>query len=156
VVAATEELARQILDSAVRVDDVDGNACAPKAAKAPGVGDEDAVSVCRYDAAGLLVQSERLTGRDASDAVAALEAAPADERWHDEPCPPDNGAGFVRMLTGAGAYDVRFEGDCEAGHGVVGPGGNSYLTMDVLYWAISAGWSGGVSGDVPLPPELRR
>jgi hypothetical protein len=156
VVAATEELAQQVLDSAVRVDGVDGNGCAPKTAKAPGVGDEDAVSVCRYDAAGLLVQSERLTGRDASDAVAALEAAPADERWHDVPCPPDSEAGFVRMLTGAGAYDVYFEGTCEDRHGVVGPGGNSYLTMDVLYWAISAGWSGGVSADVPLPSELRR
>ena len=30
------------------------------------------------------------------------------------------------------------------------------LTSDVLYWALSPGWTGGVSGDIPLPKELRQ
>ena len=29
------------------------------------------------------------------------------------------------------------------------------LTADVLYWALSPGWSGTVPGDVSLPSELR-
>ena len=33
--------------------------------------------------------------------------------------------------------------------------GERELTEDVLYWALSPGWSGAVSGDVPLPPHLR-
>lgn len=160
VVAATRELAQQVLDSAVRVDGVDGNGCAPQAAKAPGVGDEDAVSVCRYDGAGLLVQSERLTGRDASDAVAALEAAP--ETTYAPPCAEEPGGDqeqteFALMVAGDRTYTVQWTGSACPYHGVfVGDDVRRSLTPDVMFWALSPGWSGGVDGSVPFPPELRR
>jgi hypothetical protein len=30
------------------------------------------------------------------------------------------------------------------------------LTSEVVYWALSPGWSGSVPGEVPLPSELRK
>jgi hypothetical protein len=30
------------------------------------------------------------------------------------------------------------------------------LTEEVMYWALSPGWSGGVDAGVPLPAALRR
>jgi hypothetical protein len=160
VVAATEELAQRVLDSATKVDGVDGNGCAPEASEAPGVGAEDAVSVCRYDADGLLVQSERLTGQDASDAVAALEAAP--ETTYAPPCPEEQGGDqeqteYALMIAGETTYTVQWTGSACPYHGVfVGGDVRRGLTPDVMYWALSPGWSGGVDGSVPLPPELRR
>lgn len=159
VVAPTKALVRQILDSARTVDGVDGNGCAASAADAPDVGAADSVSVCRYGAGGQLVQSERLTGQDASDAVTALEAAP--ETVYAPPCPAPRGGNeeqteYALMLAGDTAYTVRWTGSACPYHGVfVGEDVRKGLTSDVLYWALSPGWSGGVDGGVPLPPELR-
>jgi hypothetical protein len=160
VVAASRDLAQRILDSAQRVEGVDGNGCAPEEAEAPGAGDADAVSVCRYDADGLLLQSERLIGQDASDAVAALEAAP--ETAVSPPCAArmtgDLGqTEYALMIASDTTYTVQWTGSACPYHGVfVGDDVRRQLTADVMYWALSPGWSGGVSGDVPLPPELRR
>ena len=48
---------------------------------------------------------------------------------------------------------VELSGNCPA---VTGPGTEGAVTADVLYWALSPGWTGGVDGNVPLPPELRQ
>lgn len=161
VVAPTEELARQILDSVHRVEGMDSNGCPPgDADRSMGWGDTGTVSVCRYDADGLLVQSERLSGQDASDAVAALEAAP--ETTLMPPCPGEWGGDhpqteYALMIAGDTTYTVQWTGSACPYHGVfVGDDVRRSLTPDVMYWALSPGWSGGVDGSVPLPPDLRR
>ncbi|MCW2766608.1 MAG: hypothetical protein JWO11_2567 [Nocardioides sp.] len=158
VVAPTQAMARRILDSAHRVEGVDTNGCAPAAADAPDSGAADSVSVCRYTAAGLLEQSERLTGPDASDAVAALEAAP--ETGDSRLCPAPLGGAeepseYALLLAGDEQYTVQWTGSACPNWGVFWGDTRRALTADVMYWALSPGWSGVVDGDVPLPPDLR-
>jgi hypothetical protein len=160
VVTADEQTAQQILDSATKVDVVDTNGCPSMAPDWSGSGEPDSMSVCRFDAGGQLVQSERLTGQDASDAVAALEAAP--ETTYAPPCAEEPGGDqpqteYALMIGGDTTYRVQWTGSACPFHGVfVGGDVRRALTPDVVYWALSPGWSGGVDGDVPLPSELRR
>jgi len=160
VVAASKDLAQRILDSAQRVEGVDGNGCAPKDGEGGSTGDsadDERVSVCRYDADGWLVQSERLSEEDTAPAMAALAAAPM--RQEQEPCGLSMEF-YDTVVIGNGAdlgsVRVVWESQCVGRNGVFFSGVVRELTEDVLYWALSPGWSGGVSGDVPLPTELRR
>ena len=57
----------------------DPNGCPVDAGTDPVV-PEDAMTVCRYDDAGLLEQSELLSGADLEAAETALQAAPAADR----------------------------------------------------------------------------
>jgi hypothetical protein len=53
---------------------------------------------------------------------------------------------YVRLLPGdtCALASVFLDGDRE-----------KLLTADVLYWALSPGWSGAVGNDVPVPDRLR-
>jgi hypothetical protein len=112
-----------------------------------------AMRICRYDDQGLLEQSELLVGDDVAKAVDALEEAPelisadrdcALKVTEIEP--------VVRLHTSDVHANVDLGGACPLVHGL---GADRQLTPDVLYWALSPGWSGD-STNLPLPPELRQ
>ena len=153
VMAATPDgdQARFILDSMRAIGPQgDANGCftrlTPEAANPP----EGALSVCRYDETGALVQSEALVGEDAGRAVQALQAAPAPGDCADASTGSQphvvivmEAAGIsARVDLASGCPRVTVEGDVRE------------LTPDVLYWALSPGWSGDGT-NLPLPPELR-
>jgi hypothetical protein len=112
---------------------------------------EGEMRICRYDAEGLLEQSEQLTGAEAQAAVAALEAAPGVPANRD--CFTDTSLVLpvVRMRTAEVHANIDL-GGCPTIHGL--SKGDAILTPDVLYWALSPGWSGDGRG-LPLPSELR-
>lgn len=159
VVTRTRALARQILESARTVDGVDSNGCAPQATSMVTHDDADTMSVCRYGADGWLEQSELLSGQPAVDAIAALEAAP--ERFYAPPCAGELGGDqpqteYAVLIASDASYTVQWTGSTCPYHGVfVGDDIRRKLTPEVMYWALSPGWSGGVDGDVPLPERLR-
>jgi len=158
VVAADRTTARLVLDSTEPVPGVDPNGCATFLSMAAPTG-SDRISVCRYDDDGWLEQSELLSESDSRLAVAAVDAAP--------PAPRSARRCFWEKLLerpaitlGSEHFDatVLLEG-CHA----VDPAGDVVpreLTRDVLYWALSPGWSGSLSfltyGKHPEPVELRR
>jgi hypothetical protein len=113
---------------------------------------EGAISVCRYDENGALEQSEALFGQDAGDAVRALQAAPepgscADMSQGSQPHQ-------VVVLESAGiSARVDLVSGCPR---VTVDGQVRELTKDVVYWALSPGWSGSVPEGVSLPSELRQ
>ena len=139
-------------------DNVDPNGCSVN--DDPTVlGGEDSMSVCRYDGSGL-VQSERLVGDDVDAALDALDAAP--ETTYAPSCPspvgePEEVTEYVLMLHDGTRYEVVWQGEQCGDQGVfVDARERRAITADVLYWALSPGWSGAVDGNVPMPPELRR
>ncbi len=70
---------------------------------------------------------------------------------------PDEPLG--KILTGSGdlgSSRIVFESFCPPANGVFLSGVVRELTAEILYWALSPGWSGGVDGSVPLPDQLRR
>ena len=118
----------------------------------PGMAEDGSVPVCRFDEVGDLVQSELLTGDDAADAIEEALAAPC----HGRPDLPER-ADRVRGDRGrrrAGRGAVRGHSVC-VDRGVFIDGLRHELTEEVLYWALSPGWTGSVDGGVPLPDELR-
>jgi hypothetical protein len=154
VMAATPEgdQARFILDSMREIGpDGDPNGCRARLTLDPPNPPEGALSICRYDDVGALEQSEALVGEDAGEAVRALQAAP-------EPgdC-ADSGSGSqphgVILLEAAGiSARVDLASGCPR---VTVDGDVRELTPEVLYWALSPGWSGDGT-NMPLPPELRQ
>lgn len=155
VVARNEYVARFVLGSVRRVDGLDSAGCAPRAGRGAG-GGTGTVSVCRYAADGWLEQSERLDAAGARAALRAVEQAPV--RRGAGACPPDSGRHpEVELVTGShlGTVRVVWAAACAAGRGVFVDGVVRELTPDVLYWALSPGWSGAVDASVPLPDPLR-
>lgn len=158
VVAPTEAVAGAILDSASTVTGADANGCAVRRAGAAAELEPGTVSVCRYAQDGWLEQSERLGGDDATAALAAIEAARSmrDQRG---PGPCDEAAtlpGTTVLLGHDGDWTrVTFGTDCVWDDGVFVDGDHRVLTPDVMYWALSPGYTGGFTGDVPLPDRLR-
>jgi hypothetical protein len=150
VVAATRDEAEQVLRTFDRVRDVDGNGCSPRF----GDGSEAAtrggqVRLCRYDDQGWLEQSEVLTGQDASDAVTALDAAPAEETHS---CPMPKQMTRVEVTAGDLLGNVELSDTCQ------GFGWHDHwhkLTADVLYWVLSPGWSGQIPDGVTMD-KLRK
>jgi hypothetical protein len=158
VVAADRTTARQVLDSTEPVAGVDAHGCATFLSMAAPTG-SDRISVCRYDAEGWLEQSELLSESDSRLAVAAVAAAP--------PAPPSARRCFWEELLERPAITLgseRFNATVlyEGCHAVDPAGGvvPRELTRDVLYWALSPGWSGQVSSLThdrdPGPLELRQ
>jgi hypothetical protein len=151
VVTPDEELAQRVLDSAHAIGaDGDPNGCTARLGGDPVVPD-GAVSVCRYDDTGLLEQSEALVGQHAGDAVRALQAAPeptacADSSTGSQP------HGVVLLRAAGTTARVDLVPDCPR---VTVDGDVRELTPDVLYWALSPGWTGDATG-LPLPAELRQ
>jgi hypothetical protein len=151
VVTPDEDLAQRILDSAHPVDrDGDPNGCATRLGGEPVVPD-GAVSVCRYDDTGLLEQSEALVGQDAGDAVRALQAAPAPTTCADASA-GSQPHGVVLLRAAGTSARVDLVPACPR---VTVDGDVRELTPDVLYWALSPGWTGDATG-LPLPPQLRQ
>ena len=146
VVARDRATVEQVL-ATFQVND-DGNGCAAHWGDGPAVA-EGTVRLCRYDLEGWLEQSELLTGQDAADAVAALQAAPAKG---DRMCTMQASGPTVQVT----APDARGMVTLDACQGYNWDGVEHDLTADVLYWALSPGWSGGVEGDVPMPDKLRQ
>jgi len=106
--------------------------------------------VCRYDPQGRLVQSEALSGEDALAAAAALDGA----RLGELDCRPSDVPGeTILMKDWERDVVIQLRGACTV---VEGTGGVRLVDADILYWALSPGWTGAVDGDLPLPPELRQ
>ena len=113
---------------------------------------EGGLSVCRYDEQGQLDQSEALFGQDAGDAVRALQAAP--EPGECEDASQGSQPHQVVVLRSAGiSATVDLVDGCPR---VTVDGQVRELTSDVVYWALSPGWSGSVPDGVSLPSELRK
>jgi hypothetical protein len=144
--------ARFILDSMRAIGRAgDANGCQARYTPDSENPPEGAISVCRYDENGALEQSEALVGEDAGKAVQALQAAP------DPGDCPDNSQGSqphqIVILESAGiSARVDLVDGCPR---VTVDGQLRELTPDVLYWALSPGWSGSVPAGVSLPSELR-
>jgi hypothetical protein len=141
-------LAQQILDSAQHNDRLDPHGCPVDAGTDPVV-PGDTMTVCRYDEAGLLEQSELLSGADLEAAELALEAAP--DAAPPE-CAPDPTSGESIRMASVAEDAVLDLHSCAS---LTVHGESRMVTPDVLYWALSPGWSGTVPGDVSLPSELR-
>lgn len=160
IVTSTEELTRAIMDTVSWVDDVDPNGCAPRVGSRGPLGAGDRWSVCRYTGEGWLEQSELLTAEQSEQFLSAVRSAPlrlAPSGSCPAPAPDDDSVGRVVAGNGSdlGSVSVVFESFCPGENNVFMSGTLRELTADVLYWAISPGWSGGVVGSVPLPDELR-
>ena len=155
VVARSRAELRAILGSlrAVAFQDVHGCSVAT-AQTAPSTG--EGVSVCRYDGQGLLAQAERLDGSRALGALAALDEAPVLEQ---PSCGASSAAarsdGRVLLRYGSTRVVIDLTGpDCRHGAREVG-GPRRRLTPELLYWALSPGWSGPAAAGVPVPDPLR-
>ncbi len=152
VVTDDRTTTRQVLDSATPVGEVDANGCATRLEMSAPSG-SDRLSVCRYDRRGWLEQSELLSPADSASARGAVAEAPG------AACTPDTVGGTVVTLHASGfGYRLVLGGSCA---GVTDDAGTTkQATRDVLYWALSPGWSGGLSFltyDEPTEPlELRR
>lgn len=146
VVARESTVAGYVLESAAANAAIDPQGCPIDTASDPVV-PGDAMTVCRYDAGGRLEQSELLTGADVADVESALaDAPPTSSRVCDaEP-------GQTVRLASIG-QDAQLDLVCGT---LFVHGEARELTSDVLYWALSPGWSGSLPGGVPLPSELRK
>ncbi len=157
VVTRSEALTRRIVESADVVDGVDANGCAVRNGEDSAQGSGDRWSVCRYDAADRLVQSELLTVAQTEAFSKAVQSAPPFAviggcRARAEP------SGRVVAGSGGdlGSVSIVFEDTCFQRNGVFLSGTSGALTRDILYWALSPGWSGSVGAGVPLPDQLRK
>ena len=142
--------ARYVLSSVRAIEGVDDNGCPAVASGSTGAADPVEVAVCRYDGGSRLVQSERLTGDQAEAARAAVEAAPPARRAND--CRNPQGEHVV-LVIGAQVAEVQYTGQACSDRGILVGDDRRELTSDVLYWALSPGWSGGVERWVPLPDD---
>ncbi|MBF4769082.1 hypothetical protein ISU10_15045 [Nocardioides agariphilus] len=149
VVTPDRDTTHSILSSVTRINYSDTNGCSPHSGDGAVV-PAGAVRLCRYDIDGWLEQSEVLTGKDATEAIAALEAAPA--RDPDRMCTMEI-SGPTVQITSADADGSLTLNACQ---GFTWDGAAHELTADAIYWTLSPGWSGGVEGDVPMPPKLRQ
>lgn len=152
VAAPTADEAQAVLDSVQPIDGRDPNGCPAIAYAGKGRAEQGTLSVCRFDAAGHLEQSELLTGADAAAAESAIAAAtePADCSVTEQ-----GGTRSLISLTSSSGSAFAYLGGCRALTQGDRPTVGYALTADVLYWALSPGFAGDVTG-LPLPPELRQ
>jgi hypothetical protein len=138
-----------VLATVQAFSDTDPNGCNPR------VGDdglrvvygERTMAVCRYDTSGLLEQSELLTGSDAVDAAAALD----DTVDGDLDCQPADGPGAtIEMFDMEHDVSIELDGACT----VVEGWPDGIATPDVMWWALSPGWTGDATG-LPIGSVLR-
>lgn len=157
VVTPDEETTRAVLASARVVRGHDPNGCAVRDGTDVAAGDGDRWSVCRYTGDGWLAQSELLTADESQAFATAVQAAPPFAVVGECPSRSES-PGRVRAGTGGdlGSVSIVFEDTCFQRRGVFFSGTSAALTQEVLYWALSPGWSGAVDGSVPLPDQLRR
>ena len=145
-------LAQQILDSAQINAALDPNGC-PIDDKSDPVVPGDAMSVCTYDGAGQLVNSELLTGSQVQDAEAALDST---ESAGNPACTDVSSKDVVQTVRLASiALDATLIEDPNCLQLTVHGEGRT-VTEDVLYWALSPGSGGSFPNDAPLPSEHRK
>lgn len=159
VAAPTEYVARYVLDSFRAVPGLDGNGCPTTHDTTAPPDPSGRMSVCRYTEDGWLEQSELLSPAETDQAFRAVERAP--ETAYAPPCrdTPESGevSQFVVLLSARARMTVVWQGSECADRGVIIDGRERReLTEDVMYWALSPGWSGGIDVTVPLPSDLRR
>jgi hypothetical protein len=148
VAAEDAMVAQAVLSSAHEINGVDANGCPSYGGDAVTLAD-DAMTICRYDGIRQLEQSERLSGDDLEAAQAALAAAPPGDYSY---CGKVHTSTVVMV---AASWSASVDLDCGRLDLINGRRGFRMLTPDVLYWALSPGWSGDGTG-LPLPKELRR
>ena len=98
------------------------------------------MSVCRYDVAGELEQSELLVGCERR----GRRGGAGRHRQGDldcQPCPGASGA-TIRMFDGDRDVSIELDGACT----VVEGRPDGIADADVLYWALSPGWTGARRG----------
>lgn len=140
---------RRVLDTLDPVAEVDANGCASQAWRwRPS--DTERVSVCRYATDGWLEQSELLSPEDSRAAGSALQSAPP-ARGVSPRCSASYPARPVVTMSAAGFSARLFSG---RGCGIAsvfsdGSGTGAMVTEDVLYWALSPGWSGSLPDAAP-------
>jgi hypothetical protein len=147
VVTHDSDEALYILSTMQRNKALDPNGCPVYRGSDPVVPGA-AMTVCRYDASGLLEQSELLVGADVDAAEAALRGARSATTVGCVPDVPD--AQQIRMASLAEDAEVSLGCRNFSDHGLL-----RQLTPAVLYWALSPGWSGSVPDGVSLPSVLR-
>jgi hypothetical protein len=108
------------------------------------------INVCRYMDGFWLQQSERLEGPAADATIAALEEAPVIGRSN---CPIGKvPQPVIELVTAEGVAQVWVGTWCQ---GVYWDRRLRELTPELMYWALSPGYAGGLPSDVPLPESLR-
>lgn len=146
-------VATYILDSMRAIGpEGDPNGCAATRDAPPAAVPDGGMSVCRYDETGLLQQSELLAADDTEAATSALDGTSlyADDLGCHQ---PRGGMPAVIMRSGDVDVVVELAGSCPVVRGLGGP--PRAVSPDVLYWALSPGWSGDGT-NLSLPPELRQ
>lgn len=155
VFAKSQDVAQQVLDSVQPIGRKDAHGCTPTA-DMRGQRDDDPVlgrmqsveslSICRYDVlpdardGAALVQSELLTGADASRALEALKAALITPNAKVVCSKPPSGEA-VRMILDGRSVLVNWANNCQP-IGVLDGKDVRALTADVMHWTLSPGWSG--------------
>jgi len=135
-------------------DGVDPNGCSVDDDGGPGMAEAGVVPVCRYDEQGRLVQSEKLTGDQAEAAIGAVRTAKQDDSGRLCRNDPTE---YVVMGVEGDRVVVQYAGGSLCGdRGVFVEGLRHELTSDILYWALSPGWTGSVDEYVTLPDPLRQ
>ncbi|GAB3250302.1 hypothetical protein [Nocardioides dilutus] len=143
-----------VLSTVGYFDPVDPNGCSVTDDGGPGTAGKGEVPVCRYDEQGRLLQTEKLTGGDAEAAVAAVRASPQDDDGRTCQNGPTE---YVVMGVEGDRVEVQYAGNSVCvDRGVFVEGIRHEMTADVLYWALSPGWTGAVDAGVPLPDPLRQ
>jgi hypothetical protein len=142
-----------VLDSTEVVGEVDPNGCATQLEMAVQ-STSDRLSVCGYGPDGWLAQSELLSPADSREAMRAVVATPR-ARPATRRCLEERLLELPAVTLGSAVFSSTVSFGCAAVDAAgVGLGGRE-LTSDVLYWALSPGWSGPVAPDVPVPDRLR-
>lgn len=154
VAGPDRDLVADVLSTVSVYGPVDPHGCSATDDGGPGMAGAGEVPVCRYDADGRLVQSEKLTGAEAEAATAAVTSAP--DGGVANRCLNAATDEFVVMGIEGDRVEVRYGGNVLCGdRGLFVEGVRHDLTAGLLYWALSPGWSGSVGPDAPLPPKLR-
>jgi hypothetical protein len=128
-----------VLETVGSFGDTDPNGCSRGVDDGFALARQGAMSVCRYDTSGRLEQSELLFGGDATAAAEALDHMQQGEL----DCAPAEGPGqVIKMFDGVRDVTIELDGACTVGAGT--PSG--IVDPDVLWWALSPGFSGDTTG----------
>jgi hypothetical protein len=131
----------EILGTVTAYGATDPNGCSARVEddQLPVSSQRPSMSVCRYDATGTLEQSERLVGDDATSAGEALDGM----TQGDLDCRPADVPGpTIDMYDGERDVTIELNGACTVAEG--SPEG--IVDPDVLWWALSPGFSGETTG----------
>lgn len=155
VVTADRQLTRQVLDTVEPIRGVDANGC-PDTIHTLLAREGTSMSVCRYSRGGWLEQSELLSEGDSEALRAAVASAPEAE-GSNSTCPgPPRPESVITLSSDGFWFHLGLGGTCPEESVLSDDQGTTKrLTEDVLYWALSPGWSGAVGAGVPLPERLR-